>query len=257
MVQKTNLNASPYYDDFDPSKNHHRILFRPGFAVQARELTQLQSALQSQIEKHGSHIFKEGAVVVPGNGRVQNYASLKLASTFAEEIIDPSQYYNATTPVIITGATSGVTAKVVGYDVATSSEQPILYLSYERSGTDYETTVFSDGENITADVAVQHSTATYAADVASVTTYTSTYSSSTGSSEAELASKTGPASRTGIAYHIDSGIYYVRGFFVANVEETLVLDKYTTDFTGIIGFSITIAASSLAITSAAGVIIVQ
>ncbi len=238
MVQKTNLNASPYYDDFDPSKNHHRILFRPGFAVQARELTQLQSALQDQIEKHGSHIFKEGAVVVPGGGRVQNYASLKLASTFAEEIIDPSQYYNATTPVIITGATSGVTAKVVGYDIATSSEQPILYLSYERSGTDYETTVFSDGENITADVAVQHSTATYAADVASVTTYTSAYSSSAGSSEAELASKTGPASRTGIAYHIDSGIYYVRGFFVANVEETLVLDKYTTDFTGIIGFSI-------------------
>ena len=44
MAQKTNLNAAPYYDDFDADKNYHRILFRPGYAVQARELTQLQTA---------------------------------------------------------------------------------------------------------------------------------------------------------------------------------------------------------------------
>jgi len=238
MVQKTNLNAAPYYDDYDDSKNFHRILFRPGFAIQGRELTQLQSALQSQIEKHGSHIFKEGAVVIPGNGRLQSYPSLKLASTFASEIIDPSQYYNATTPVIITGATTGVTAKVVGYDVATTTDQSVLYLSYERSGSDYETEVFADGENITADVAVQHSTLSYAADVASVTTYTSAFSVSAGSSAAELASVTGPASRTGIAYHVNSGVYYVRGFFVTNSEQTLVLDKYTTDYTGTVGFDI-------------------
>ena len=35
-----NLNIDPYYDDFDPSNNYHRILFKPGFAVQSRELTQ-------------------------------------------------------------------------------------------------------------------------------------------------------------------------------------------------------------------------
>ena len=38
MAQKTNLNVSPYYDDFDTSKNFHKVLYRPGFAVQAREL---------------------------------------------------------------------------------------------------------------------------------------------------------------------------------------------------------------------------
>jgi hypothetical protein len=41
-----NFNVEPYYDDFDPAKNYHRILFKPGFAVQARELTQLQTTQQ-------------------------------------------------------------------------------------------------------------------------------------------------------------------------------------------------------------------
>ena len=64
-MEKTNLNVSPYYDDFDETKDFHRVLFRPDFAVQARELTQLQSILQNQIEKHGRHFFKEGTVVIP------------------------------------------------------------------------------------------------------------------------------------------------------------------------------------------------
>ena len=158
MAQKTNLNAAPYFDDFNAENNYHRILFRPGFAVQARELTQLQSALQHQIEAHGSHIFRDGAMVVPGQGTVQKYASLKLANTFNAEQVDPSQYYNATTPVTITGETTGVTAKVIGFKAATTSSQPLLYVSYERAGSDFETTVFADGENISANTTITHST---------------------------------------------------------------------------------------------------
>jgi len=95
MAQKTNLNAAPYFDDFNAENNYQKILFRPGFAVQARELTQLQSALQHQIEAHGSHIFRDGAMIVPGQGTLQEYYSFKLASTFNAEQVDPSQYYNA------------------------------------------------------------------------------------------------------------------------------------------------------------------
>ena len=102
MAQKTNLNATPYYDDFKETNNFHRVLFRPGYAVQARELTQLQSQLQYQIEAHGSHIFKEGALVVPGRGRLKKRTTLKLESTFNSIQIDPSQYYNEETPVILT-----------------------------------------------------------------------------------------------------------------------------------------------------------
>ena len=64
MTQITDLNVSPYYDDFDKTDNFNRVLFRPGFAVQARELTTLQSILQDQIGNQGKHIFKEGTVVI-------------------------------------------------------------------------------------------------------------------------------------------------------------------------------------------------
>ena len=239
MAQKTNLNAAPYFDDFNADNNYHRILFRPGFAVQARELTQLQSALQHQIEAHGSHIFREGAMVVPGQGTTQSYYSLKLASTFNGEQVDPSQYYNVDSPTTITGATTGVTAKVIGFKAATTTDQPLLYVSYERAGSDFTTTVFADGENITANTAITHSTQSYATGVAAVTTYTSEYTETNGATAAQLSSAAGPASRTGLAYRIESGIYYIRGFFVNNVAETLVLNNYGSEYTGTVGFAVT------------------
>ena len=65
MPSPTDFNLSPYYDDFAESKKFHRILFRPAFAVQARELTQSQTILQDQIEKLGDHFFEKGAMVIP------------------------------------------------------------------------------------------------------------------------------------------------------------------------------------------------
>ena len=70
MPQQTNLNVSPYFDDFDDNKDFHKVLFKPGFPVQARELTTLQSILQSQIEKFGDHFFKEGSQIIPGSTAV-------------------------------------------------------------------------------------------------------------------------------------------------------------------------------------------
>jgi hypothetical protein len=67
MPQETNLNVSPYFDDFDLTKNYYKVLFKPGYPVQARELTGLQSILQNQIEQFGNHVFTEGSVVIPGS----------------------------------------------------------------------------------------------------------------------------------------------------------------------------------------------
>ena len=239
MVQKTDLNVSPYYDDFDETDNFHRTLFRPGFAIQARELTQLQSTLQNQIEKHGSHVFKEGSVVIPGAVHINTkYHSLKLATTFASETVNPAQYYSATSPVTITGATTGVSAVVIGFDAATSTDQPTLYLRYVNSGTDNVTNVFADGENISADAGITHTTA-YSSGIASATTFTSEFSASAGSTAANLSGSSGPAARRGSAFHIEAGVYYVRGFFVTCAEETLVLDKYDNTPSYRIGFTVT------------------
>ena len=180
MAQKTDLNVAPYYDDFDTNDNFHRVLFRPGFAVQARELTQLQSILQNQIERHGQNIYKDGTVIIPGQVSISNaYTSIQLASTFGGEDVVVSQYLNTTTPVTITGATSGVKAQVIGVKAGTSTTQPVLYYQYLQSGSDNATVEFSNSENITADTTITHTTS-YAANIACATTHSSN-ASQTGS----------------------------------------------------------------------------
>ena len=69
MTQKTDLNITPYYDDYSEDKRFHKILFVLIRPLQARELTQSQSILQDQIEKFSDHFFKEGSIVT---GAVQN-----------------------------------------------------------------------------------------------------------------------------------------------------------------------------------------
>ena len=78
MPSKTDFNVSPYYDDFDSTDKFHRVMYRPAYAVQARELTTQQSITQDQIEKFGDHIFEHGAMVIPGETTVDlNYESVK------------------------------------------------------------------------------------------------------------------------------------------------------------------------------------
>ena len=91
MAQKTDLNVSPYFDDFSETDNFNRVLFRPGFAIQARELTQLQSVLQNQIEQGFSHMFKDGTVVIPGQsgylGGKNAARYVRIQSSFGGETI--------------------------------------------------------------------------------------------------------------------------------------------------------------------------
>jgi hypothetical protein len=83
MAEQTDLNVAPYFDDFDEDDNFKKILFRPGFAIQARELTQLQSNLQNQISSTGDHIFREGDMVIPGQISLAHHFTLKLVTTFS------------------------------------------------------------------------------------------------------------------------------------------------------------------------------
>ena len=221
MPQITDLNIAPYYDDFDKEDNFHRVLFRPGFSIQARELTQLQSILQNQVERFGRHMFQEGTVVIPGQLSYSNITdTIQLASTFAGETIDLNQYLNTTTPVIITGATSGMTAKVIGVQDATSTTQPILVVQYINSGSDNETFKFADNENISADVSITHTTS-YESQVASATTHD------------EL------AARRGSAVKIEEGVYYVRGQFVRCAAQELILSTFNVRQSARIGFTVT------------------
>lgn len=63
MSINADLNIAPYFDDYNIIKKYYRVLFKPGFAVQARELTQLQTTLQNQIQQFGENIYKEGSII--------------------------------------------------------------------------------------------------------------------------------------------------------------------------------------------------
>ena len=122
MPQKTNLNISPYYDDFNKEDKFYKVLFKPGFPVQARELTQSQSILQNQIESFGSHIFKDGSMVIPGNINYDNhYYSVKINNEHLG--IPVSLYLEQLVGLTLRGQSSGITLKIDSYELAGSSTE--------------------------------------------------------------------------------------------------------------------------------------
>ena len=216
MPQKTDLNVTPYFDDFNQSDNFQSVLFRPGFAVQARELTTLQSIIKNQMEREGRHLFKEGAMIVPGQLSFSKIVAIKLQNQFASEDIETSQYVGAK----ITGVTSGVEAKVITHSAATDTDPPTLFVQYTKTGTNNKTTKFENNENIKADKGITHTTV-YSTDAETATTAT-----------------TG-AHGVGTIANIQSGIYFVRGSFVECAEEDLIITKYDAFPDKRIGFNIT------------------
>ncbi len=214
MPQQTNLNVAPYFDDFDASDDFHKVLFKPGYPVQARELTNLQSILQNQIEKFGQHFFKEGAKVIPGNtGYTRLYYCIQLSNNF--QGIPVSAYVDQLIGTKITGETSGVTAVVDKVLLAEDSERNnlTLYINYLASNTaNNATQTFSDGENLTTNV-------TISSGLLGNTTIAA------GSPFAVTIAN--DASATGSAFQIQEGIYFIRGNFVTVESETLILDQYT------------------------------
>jgi len=121
------FNYDPYYDDFDEDKNFMRVLFRPGYSVQARELTQLQTILANQIEKFGNHIFKSGSPVYGGKVFLDPNANyVKLQTQYNGTDIDANEFLGKT--VVSYSGGSIVRAKVVAID--TTGTNPVLVLKY-------------------------------------------------------------------------------------------------------------------------------
>ena len=129
-MQKTDLNVSPYYDDFSEGSNFHRVLFRPAFSVQARELTQMQSILQNQIERLGSHFFKEGAVVIPGQAGMDiTYSYVKVIDKdVANGSHNVEDYRTSLVGKKLTSPSTGIVAKVVGSAAKSGDDALTLFI---------------------------------------------------------------------------------------------------------------------------------
>ena len=215
MPQQTNLNVAPYFDDFDPVNDYHRVLFKPGYPVQARELTSLQSILQNQIERFGQHFFKEGEKVIPGNtGYNRRYFCVQLVNNF--QGVPVAAYAEQLVGTKITGLTSGVTAFVDSVLLPEDSERGnlTLYINYlDSSTTNNATQNFSDAEELACNEIIS--------------------SGLLGNSNISVGAPFGltisnEASQTGSSFQIQDGVYFIRGNFVNVDRETLILDQYGT-----------------------------
>lgn len=200
---------SPYYDDFSEDKQFYRILYKPGVAVQARELTQMQTILQNQIRRFGQNIFKEGAIVLPGQTTFDNnYKYVKLAVTYNS--VSADDVINNLVGDVIVGQTSGVRASVVNYTVATETDPPTIFVKYLDSGTSRTATGFTDDEvlvNEDSSISVRVAT-----------------SSATGK---------------GTAFIVTPGVIFCKGHFVYFAAETIIVSKYTNIPSKSIGFNVT------------------
>jgi hypothetical protein len=223
MTQNTNLNVSPYFDDFDENKNYKRVLFKPGYPIQSRELTTLQSILQNQVEKFGQYFFKEGSVVIPGGSFYDDrYYSVKINPFFLNIPVNQYTRYLSDNEIKIKGETSGVTATVVNIITNVESEQgyDTLYVKYTSSGNDGETKTFQDGENLITLSDINYSIFNIPAN----------------SSFAQCISDN--STDIGSSASINEGIYFIRGFFVKVEKSTVILDQYSNTPTYKIGLLI-------------------
>jgi len=204
-VYTDTLFDTKYKDDFADSDGYYRILFNAGRSLQARELTQMQTIIQKQIERFGNNIFKEGAVVKPGGLNIDTaYEFVKLDPT--------STGVGATVGEIITGATSGLKAEVLERVAAVAGDPHTYYIKYVNTtaasagGT---TPRFTPGESLGSGRVVQ---------------ITNTLAD--------------PAVGRGTRITVGESIYFTQGFFVYTEQQSAIIAKYDDTPTTNVGFKI-------------------
>ncbi len=217
MPQETNLNVSPYFDDFDSKDNYCKILFKPGLPVQARELTGIQSILQNQIEQFGNHVFKDGASVTGGGVRYNpGYTCVRIQ--VSNEGVDVNSYLRDLLSEVVIGSESGVKAKIKSYLGRPSIDGNwyILFISYVNTGGEDNST-FIEGESLLLDN--------------KVLTTSNNITFQPGESIAQVFPEV--ATFTGSAAVLSSGVYYVRGYFIEVPSQTIVLNPYGNDLVNV------------------------
>lgn len=196
---------APYYDDYDEDKKFLSILFRPEKAVQTRELNQLQTILQDQVNRVGEHLFKDGSMIIPGQ--------INLDTDFKYAKISTAIQYNDIAAAIggrVVGQTTGTEATLKAVTDVESSDPITLFLKYNDAGTGGTSSTFADTETLEIYDAADDFVGTVTCDETGI----------------------------GSAAYVSKGIYFVRGYFVICSEQTLVLDKYTNVSSYRVGFDV-------------------
>jgi hypothetical protein len=201
-----NYNINPYYDDFDETKGFYRVLFKPGFAVQARELTQLQTSLQAQIDRFGKHIFTEGSIVLGGGFDIEDDVDyVRLSPSIDLKTLSTNSLKGS----ILVGQTTGIRAYV--YDVAFKSDwnstTDVLLVRYLSSSVSSSTFISSETLN------VENSTVVLTTNSTNVV-------------------------GKGTTFTIEEGTIFVKGGFIKFEKQQIILDPISKTPSFKVGFTI-------------------
>jgi len=203
-----NFNVNPYYDDYNEDKGFHRILFKPSVSVQARELTQLQTIMQKQVERVGNHFFEDGSMVIPGQIAIDTKVKAVKLTVNSVGATNLPVLFNGQN-LIVEGLTTGVEALVLLGIAAEGADSPTLIVRFVKAGTDNTTTEFGVNETIQI-----KSTSTQFITVASDAVTVSSIAS------------------------IQEGVYYAGKAFVKVLQQTIALDKYSSTPTYRVGLTL-------------------
>lgn len=195
--QVPSFNNYPYYDDFDITKNFYRVLFRPGYSVQTREINQLQTILQQQISHISDYSVNDKTAVVGGQinfNKNVNFIKLKAGTNLSRT---PSEYNNN----IKFSTASGIEGDIFFVLGEDATGPTTLYVNYTSAALttgkhipdagSYITLNFPDGNSET--VQVENSTSYYG---------------------------------LGTIVALEDSVFYIKKTFVRVPKQIIVLEKY-------------------------------
>lgn len=187
--------TKPYFDDFAEDKNFLRVLFRPGYVIQTRELNQLQTILQNQIGTLADYSIPDGSSVIGGKASLVNklpFIKLATGTTFLKPLND----YEGLKFV----AANGVEGTVKFAVAAAGANPATLYVKYDKSAPTSQLPANGDVITIT-----HEDTSTELVTVA-------------------------PTAATGnaAAVILSPGIFYVNKSFVRTDDQLLLINRYNT-----------------------------
>jgi hypothetical protein len=212
ITKNENTFSTTYKDDFSETDNYQRILFNSGNALQARELTQMQTIIQKQMERFGKNIFKDGSVVVPGGLNVDtDIEFVKL-----DQISFPAPVMYAGD--ILTESGTDIKARVIDFIAAEGSDPPTVFVDYIDAGS------FSTGAT--------------APRFSSSGTLTNGNQSGLGGTGGTVVTGSGVVGK-GCRASVGNGAYFIRGLFVQTQPQTIIVSKYSNTPTTNVGFIIT------------------
>jgi hypothetical protein len=202
--------STTYKDDFRDSDNYHRVLFNAGKALQARELTQMQTIIQREIERFGSNIFREGGIVQPGGVAIVEYEYVKLASGQL-----PANTATILNKVFTVAAPNpALQVKIVQVIAASGSDPDTLVIEYQSTSAG---TSGSQPVRVINGVTLENSVLGPSYDMV-------------------VASSA--ASGRGMKFEVAQGVFFAQGHFVFCEKQEIILSKYGITPTNDIGFRI-------------------